>query len=336
MVSLPFAFGRPVNFNLQGDHLQCNDFWLTVKRTCRLQVSPVRSFKLISIQLLACLNLAAVHSVSGQESGAVPNAAPVRGSSIQLNAPIADSPGEPLRTGLSWAQETYSGNSPVSSSPVSSSPVSSSNDLSLLEAQGAESGQVRQVTQERRKNRPEQEVIFEGLVSYGNYRIFASGYDEKLYTAGVEYDRHSWGSFLGAQVDYVAEILPFILLNKPRGTDIWGNPVPFNQRNIRQLVPGVGITPIGFRMQWRSSKAIRPFLEAKGGIIGFTKKVPSTEASYENFSLQTSTGVQVRLNDRWGVRLGLFGDFHFSNGFVVPVDPGLDVMNASVGVSYHF
>jgi len=42
------------------------------------------------------------------------------------------------------------------------------------------------------------------------------------------------------------------------------------------------------------------------------------------------------MSDRWGLRLGLFSDFHFSNDFIVPVDPGLDVMNANLGVSYHF
>jgi Lipid A 3-O-deacylase (PagL) len=186
------------------------------------------------------------------------------------------------------------------------------------------------------KQRPAQEVIVEGLMSYGNYKIFASGYDEKLFTAGVEYDRHSWGYFLKAQVDYVAEILPFVLLDKPLKTDIYGNPVPQKQKGIREYVPGFGISPIGFRLQWRSNKAIKPYMEAKGGMIGFTKKVPSTEATYENFSLQSATGVQVKMSDRWGLRLGLFSDFHFSNDFIVPVDPGLDVMNANIGVSYHF
>jgi hypothetical protein len=191
-----------------------------------------------------------------------------------------------------------------------------------------------------------QEFIIEGLVSYGNYKIFASGYDEKLYTGGVEYDRHSWGYFLKAQMDYVAEFLPFVLLDKPKNVDTFGNPKtclsckpPITRADsaaVRQLVPGIGISPIGFRLLWRPNRKIEPYLEAKGGVLVFAKKVPSNEAAYENFSLQSACGVQVRMNQRWGLRLGLFSDFHFSDAFVVPVNPGLDVMNANLGLSYHF
>lgn len=190
------------------------------------------------------------------------------------------------------------------------------------------------------------EIIVEGLVSYGNYKIFASGYDMKLFTAGVEYDRHSWGYFLKAQLDYVAEFLPFVLLDKPLREDIYGNPYadPYSNppvtidesKKIRQKVPGIGLSPIGFRMLWRPSKKIQPYLEAKGGILGFTHKVPSSVSAYENFSLQSAMGAEVKMSARWGLRLGLFSDFHFSNAFVVPNNPGLDVMNANLGLSYHF
>lgn len=179
---------------------------------------------------------------------------------------------------------------------------------------------------------PESELIYEGLMSYGNYKIFASGYDCKLYTGGVEYDRHSWGYFLRSQMDYVAEVLPLIVLKEPAKADIWGNP----QTSARQYLFGAGFSPIGFRMLWRPRKSIRPYLEAKGGILAFNKKAISSEATYENFTLQSGMGVQVSMTSRIGLRLGLFSDFHMSNAFIVPVNPGLDVMNANIGISYHF
>jgi hypothetical protein len=175
------------------------------------------------------------------------------------------------------------------------------------------------------------DLTVEGMASYGNYKIFASGFDCKLYTSGFEYDRNSWGYFLKARMDYVAEFLPFVLLNEPAKADIWGNP----KSTDRQLVPGLGISPIGFRMMWRSKRALKPYLTAKGGLLVFDKKVLSSEATYLNFSLQSGVGVQVRLNQRLDLRLGLFNDFHLSNGFMVPVNPGLDVMNANLGLTYH-
>jgi hypothetical protein len=177
----------------------------------------------------------------------------------------------------------------------------------------------------------ESEIIVEGLASYGHYRMFASGSGAKLYTAGVEYDRNSWGRFLGAQMDYTAEILPLVLLNTATLSDIWGTPTTSN----REIVPGLGIYPIGFRMLWRDKHALKPYMIAKGGILGFTQKVMSQKSTYENFGLQYGFGMQVRMNQRMDLRLGLFNDFHFSNAFIVPVNPGLDVMSSTLGVSYH-
>jgi hypothetical protein len=186
-------------------------------------------------------------------------------------------------------------------------------------------------TKTRAKEPVESEIIVEGMASYGHYKIFASGSGCKLYTGGVEYDRHSWGYFLKARMDYVAEILPLILLDTADKSDIWGTPTT----TAREVVPGVGFSPIGFRMLWRNDKAWMPYLEAKGGILVFDKKVLSQEATYESFSLQSAVGLKTRLTDRVDLRLGLFSDFHFSNAFMVPVNPGLDVMNANFGLSYH-
>jgi Lipid A 3-O-deacylase (PagL) len=181
------------------------------------------------------------------------------------------------------------------------------------------------------KPRPESEITVEGLVSYGNYHIFASGENCKLYDVGIEYDRHRWGHLFKARVDYVAEVMPMVLLNQPTQMDIWGNTLS----QSRKTVPGVDISPIGIRWLWRDGKAIKPYLMAKGGALVFSQKPLSNKTTYENLSLQSAFGVEVRMNDRYDLRLGLFGDFHFSDGFIVPVNPGLDVMNATFGLTYH-
>ncbi len=180
----------------------------------------------------------------------------------------------------------------------------------------------------------ESDLTFEGQGSFGNYQIFAQGTDSKLFTGGVEYDRHSWGYFLGSQVYYVAEFLPFVLLNEPYQLNYYGV-VESTNRGRRRYVPGIGITPIGIRFLWRDGKAIRPYLMAKGGLLVFTQKALSPNASYENISLQSSVGLQIRLARRVDLRVGM-GDYHFSNAFVVPANPGLDVMSYMYGISYHF
>ena len=311
---------RPAHSIERGDQLQSNRVWLNALAVCRRKSFLAGSFPLSLLSALITVCLFAPQCLYAQRT-----AASAAIESTPSTAPIAPPDASPSAAPAP-APDTFD--------PASASTSSDSITAALVLADPVP-------TQQPRKrnwfNLPgESELIFEGLVSYGNYKIFASGYDEKLFTGGIEYDRHSWGTFLKAQVDYVGEFLPFVLLDKPLHTDIWGNPRPRADKNIRQHVPGIGISPIGFRLQWRSNKTIKPYLEAKGGVLVFADKVPSTSATYENFSLQSAGGVQVKMNDRWGLRLGLFSDFHFSDAFIVPVNPGLDVMNANLGLSYHF
>ena len=85
---------------------------------------------------------------------------------------------------------------------------------------------------------------------------------------------------------------------------------------------------------WRDRKTWKPYFIAKGGVFVFTKKALSQNASYEDFSLQLGIDMQFMLNHRLDMRVG-YSDVHFSNAFVVPSNPGLDVMSYNGGLSYH-
>jgi len=208
--------------------------------------------------------------------------------------------------------------------------------LSLLVVQAAHPQEVETPPESKAqvKQLPEREVVFEGLASYGNYKLFASEVDTKIYTGGLEYDRHSWGYALHARMDYVAEFLPVVVFSELADTDFFGNQIAGTSPS-RRLLYGVGFSPIGLRMMWRDKKAIKPYLLFKGGLLVFDHKAISNHAAYENFSMQSGLGVQTRLTNRLDLRLGLWGDFHFSDGFVVPVNPGTDMMNTNIGISYH-
>ena len=178
---------------------------------------------------------------------------------------------------------------------------------------------------------PQSELIYEGMVSYGNYRLFGAAENAKLYTAGVEYDRELWPRLLRARVDYVSEFMPVVLLSQPAKTDFWGDTLSKD----RKSVPGIGLTPLGFRLLWRDGRRWMPYFETKASVLGFTQKALSSDATYENWSFHLTGGVKLKLRGRYDLRLGVLSDLHFSDAFVVRSNPALDVMNAEVGIVYH-
>lgn len=177
----------------------------------------------------------------------------------------------------------------------------------------------------------QKEIIYEGFISYGNYRLFGAAENAKLYASGVEFDRELWPNLLHTRVDAVCEFLPVVLLTQPQRTDIWGGALS----KSRKIVPGAGITPIGFRLLWRDRKRVMPYFEVKASVIGFTQKALSPVATYENWSFHLTQGAKVRLRGRYDLRLGLLSDLHFSNAFVVRSNPAVDLMNVDVGLVYH-
>jgi hypothetical protein len=177
---------------------------------------------------------------------------------------------------------------------------------------------------------PEAEIAFEDESSFGHWGIEAGSWWSYLHVAGFEYDRHTWGKFIGARMDYVGEVLPLTLLRQPAVEDEYGDPRSHNYTTV----PGLAITPVGLRMLWRDGKVLKPYLTFKGGVVGFTQKALSPDGAYLNITLQQVMGTELRLTHAWEIRLGV-GDFHFSNARQVPSNPGIDEMMYTIGLSYH-
>lgn len=179
------------------------------------------------------------------------------------------------------------------------------------------------------KHPMERELVTEGQGSIGHWHIFGYSWWSELYTGGIEFDRNTWGTFLKAHMDWSMEVVPVAILVQPTKTDVFGDP----QSKTKFVNPGVGVYPIGLRMKWRPDKGFEPYFIVKGGLLLFADKALASDAAYENFSLIIGVGMQRRLTRRLAVRVG-FEDLHFSNAFVVPANPGLDVMAYNGGIVY--
>lgn len=181
------------------------------------------------------------------------------------------------------------------------------------------------------KRTVESEIAVTTMIPDGDYRLFSATVRCNVWTVGVEYDRHSWGHLLKSQVDYVVEVIPIVILSQPAVSDFWGNAKSPNQ----QLVPGMSITPFGFRFLWRNNMAIRPYLTGKLGAIAFAKKAFSQNASYANFNVQVDFGLLFRMSKRVDIRIDPFVFFHVSNGYLAASNPGMDELATKIGISYH-
>ncbi len=177
----------------------------------------------------------------------------------------------------------------------------------------------------------ESEISVMGMIPDGNFTMFSSPLRCHIWTLGVEYDRHSWGHLLKSEVDYVVEIIPIVVLSQPTKADFWGNA----KSPYQELVPGVSVSPFGFRFLWRRNKTIKPYLVGKLGAIGFTEKAFSPDASYANINIQAAAGVQIKMTERMDLRIDPFEFFHVSNGYLAASNPGMDQLGVKLGVTYH-
>ncbi len=165
--------------------------------------------------------------------------------------------------------------------------------------------------------------------SVGNFHLFAYDENRHILPIGIEADRPIFGHLFRAELDYVGEVLPAVLLNEPAKYGADGHALT----GERQWQYGAGISPIGFRVLWRRWGGFQPYGIAKGDIFYFQNRVLSTQGTHLQFGSDIGLGVEKAVNARLGFRAG-FSDFHVSNGNIGRRNPGIDFMYFSGGVSW--
>jgi hypothetical protein len=165
------------------------------------------------------------------------------------------------------------------------------------------------------------DIQIESGYSVGNYHLFAYDDNRHILPFGVEMNHPVFGRLFRAELDYVSEALPVVLLNEPAKYGPDGRSLTSG----RKWQYGAGISPLGFRLIWRRRGFFQPYGIAKGDILYFQNRVLSTQGTHLQFGSEIGLGVQKAVNARLGYRVG-FSDFHVSNGNIGRRNPGIDFM----------
>ncbi len=122
------------------------------------------------------------------------------------------------------------------------------------------------------------------------------------------------GSWLRGNVQYGLEAIPLYL--------------QFQSKTVY----GAGLTPFLLRYNFTRGRALAPFVELGGGILGTTEPVPEGTARF-NFTPQAGVGLRYMSAGRRSWTLGV-RYHHTSNAGIARRNPGINAIVIHTGVSW--
>ena len=141
--------------------------------------------------------------------------------------------------------------------------------------------------------------------------------DRRFAVAGFSYSYRCW-QWTSISVSYTAGVMPAAILIEPA-----------------HAVYGVGVTPVGFTLDFSRRRTLYPFVEFDGGIIASTEPIPERgpDATGLNFLFDLGGGIRWRVGSRCAVTLG-YKFLHISNAYTTGFNPGVDNNVLYVGYSF--
>ncbi|MDZ7680376.1 MAG: acyloxyacyl hydrolase [Fodinibius sp.] len=142
---------------------------------------------------------------------------------------------------------------------------------------------------------------FWGKIPRADLQLYALRYNRKLLTYNK---RHL--------IEYVAEL------------NLAANYTIDPSRSYRSgTYTGLGISPIGFQINWGRSNSVQPFFKSSGGFMYFRQPFPDNRGVKFNFTLELGAGVEFILAEDLSFSIG-YKYHHMSNGQFGQINPGVD------------
>ena len=145
--------------------------------------------------------------------------------------------------------------------------------------------------------------------------------DRRFVAAGFEYSYQCW-AWKNSSISFTPGVLPAAILLQPTQYAISRSG---SGTAPAHAVYGFGVTPVGFTAHFARQRAVRPFVEARGGIIASTEPIPinAPDATGLNFLFDFGGGLRWKTDERHAVAFG-YKFLHISNAATTDFNPGLD------------
>lgn len=170
--------------------------------------------------------------------------------------------------------------------------------------------------------------------------VYGGGRRSSFGFVSFRYSRHLIGS-KNVALKYTIDVIPAAFINYDKRIVVQTAPGTFATQSENTTVYGLGLTPVGFQLNFRRGKKIQPFLTANAGLIRFAKTIPDDRSvvfpnrygRQFNFTLAGGGGLEFATENGKSFIVG-FKFHHISNASTGNINPGFDQNLFYVGYTF--
>ena len=161
-------------------------------------------------------------------------------------------------------------------------------------------------------------------------RVFGGARPSKYGFAAIRYSRRLLASE-NVALKYTIDAIPLAVISYEKRPIVQTAPTTFAVRPQDTTVYGVGLTPVGFQLNFRRRSKVQPYISANAGMLYFKDLIPDDRSAVfpdrkgkrYNFTLAGGGGVEFASDSGKSYTVG-FKFHHISNASSGNINPGFD------------
>lgn len=151
-----------------------------------------------------------------------------------------------------------------------------------------------------------------GGYAFNSMKLWGKTPNTQLSQIGVGYNR-KFLALNNAMLEYRLELDLFVHYSYPQ----------FDPYYKRTSLSGIGISPLGFQLNFLKDSDAQPYLSTSGGFIVLEREFPDERGTRFNYTFAIGMGIEIGLTSNSSVLIG-YRYFHLSNAEVGMINPGID------------